>query len=147
MFKKEKNIMQNTLPKENIKKYALSGKAQITLFNEKTQNKVSMSFKRGKGKYSNIVHVRSEENRYIGFFSVENGEPNDLKTTYKTTLEEDSREVLTAKWIVSKMRTEDYPDFIKVGHNGQCSKCGRELTDPESVKQGFGPICRKKMGI
>jgi hypothetical protein len=29
---------------------------------------------------------------------------------------------------------------------GSCSCCGRELTDPNSVSQGIGPICAGKMG-
>lgn len=30
---------------------------------------------------------------------------------------------------------------------GECGCCGRELTDPESVKAGIGPICATKWGI
>jgi hypothetical protein len=30
---------------------------------------------------------------------------------------------------------------------GSCSCCGRELTDPESVASGIGPICAKKWGF
>lgn len=29
---------------------------------------------------------------------------------------------------------------------GQCSCCGRELTDPESIARGIGPICAEKYG-
>lgn len=29
---------------------------------------------------------------------------------------------------------------------GQCSCCGRELTNPESIELGIGPICRDKWG-
>lgn len=25
-----------------------------------------------------------------------------------------------------------------------CRRCGRELTDPKSIKKGIGPICEKK---
>lgn len=30
---------------------------------------------------------------------------------------------------------------------GQCACCGRELTDPESVERGIGPICAEKYGF
>lgn len=30
---------------------------------------------------------------------------------------------------------------------GVCQLCGRELTDPESVKRGIGPICGGKLEI
>ncbi len=29
-------------------------------------------------------------------------------------------------------------------HEGVCGRCGRALTDPESIAAGIGPICRKK---
>jgi len=33
------------------------------------------------------------------------------------------------------------------GHEfGQCSCCGRELTNPESVARGIGPICAERWG-
>ncbi len=28
--------------------------------------------------------------------------------------------------------------------SGRCSKCGRELLDPESVELGMGPECRRQ---
>lgn len=30
---------------------------------------------------------------------------------------------------------------------GQCCFCGLELTDPESVERGYGPVCAKKYGL
>ena len=30
-----------------------------------------------------------------------------------------------------------------IQHIGKCCKCGRPLTDPESIKLGVGPICAK----
>lgn len=34
------------------------------------------------------------------------------------------------------------------GHtNGQCSCCGRELTNPESVELGIGPVCAGRWGV
>lgn len=29
-------------------------------------------------------------------------------------------------------------------HSGFCARCGRELTDPESISTGMGPVCREK---
>ncbi len=29
-------------------------------------------------------------------------------------------------------------------HNSHCGRCGRELTTPESIKTGLGPVCRGK---
>lgn len=29
--------------------------------------------------------------------------------------------------------------------SGRCCRCGRELTEPESIQTGLGPICREKV--
>ncbi len=30
---------------------------------------------------------------------------------------------------------------LEVWHAGACGRCGRELTDPESISRGLGPVC------
>ena len=35
------------------------------------------------------------------------------------------------------------PAAIEVFHEGRCGRCGRTLTTPESVTQGYGPACMK----
>lgn len=39
---------------------------------------------------------------------------------------------------------ERMPQGVTVFHEGKCGMCGRELTDPVSVTEGYGPDCRKK---
>lgn len=36
-------------------------------------------------------------------------------------------------------------DGIEVWHEGQCGRCGRALTVPESIASGLGPECAAKM--
>ena len=33
---------------------------------------------------------------------------------------------------------------ILIYHSGRCGRCGRKLTDPESIRTGLGPVCRGK---
>lgn len=35
------------------------------------------------------------------------------------------------------------PPGYTLEHAGRCGKCGRLLTEPESLKTGIGPACRK----
>lgn len=30
---------------------------------------------------------------------------------------------------------------------GKCLRCGKPLSDPESLKRGYGPVCAKKLGL
>jgi len=32
-------------------------------------------------------------------------------------------------------------------HEGKCGRCGRELTDPDSISRGLGPDCLKKSSL
>lgn len=39
-------------------------------------------------------------------------------------------------------------DRVEVWHEGACSRCGRPLTDPESIQRGLGPVCAERaMGM
>ena len=40
-------------------------------------------------------------------------------------------------------RLECLPATIKVFHAGQCMRCGRTLSVPESIESGYGPECIK----
>jgi len=33
----------------------------------------------------------------------------------------------------------------EIWHSGVCSRCHRELTDPDSIATGLGPVCRERM--
>jgi hypothetical protein len=35
------------------------------------------------------------------------------------------------------------PDCIKVYHEGRCGRCGKRLTVPQSIEDGYGPECVK----
>lgn len=50
----------------------------------------------------------------------------------------------------------DLRNFVVLGHEflatcgkqtGVCCYCGAELTDPESVERGYGPVCARKYGV
>jgi hypothetical protein len=39
-------------------------------------------------------------------------------------------------------------EAARIGHQtGTCCICGRELTNPESISMGIGPICIEKGGF
>ena len=37
-----------------------------------------------------------------------------------------------------------FADKVEVNFEGRCRRCGRQLTTPESVETGIGPICAGK---
>lgn len=45
-------------------------------------------------------------------------------------------------WMVRQLSKGSWPsEKCEFWHEGRCGKCGRRLTDPESIKTGLGPIC------
>lgn len=52
-----------------------------------------------------------------------------------------------AKAVLAKMAANPLDALVAYGRQtGICGKCGRTLTDPESVNAGIGPICAAKVG-
>lgn len=36
---------------------------------------------------------------------------------------------------------------VEIAHAGKCGRCGRLLTDPDSIEAGIGPVCRGALGV
>lgn len=55
----------------------------------------------------------------------------------------------TMNWITAKLdqfdRDGSVPSGLRVLGEDRCSRCGRKLTNPESIKDGLGPLCRTKV--
>lgn len=47
---------------------------------------------------------------------------------------------------LDEMVAKHHPDAICAPKVSNCKICGRELTDPESIKRGIGPECAQKIG-
>lgn len=50
-------------------------------------------------------------------------------------------------WFWTRLSSGDLPETVEVWHEGKCGRCNRELTDPESISWGLGPVCREKLGL
>lgn len=47
-------------------------------------------------------------------------------------------------WAWSELSAGRIPVSLEVWHDGRCGRCGRQLTTPESVATGIGPICASR---
>lgn len=66
----------------------------------------------------------------------------------KSPLPDDHVAVRTVAWIAAKLRSpEVLMEQAEWWHEGVCGRCGRRLTVPESIETGFGPECRKSVGL
>lgn len=63
----------------------------------------------------------------------------------KATITENADSVKGIKWLLGFInRKMELPETMAFWHEGVCCVCGRELTNPESIERGIGPICFSK---
>jgi len=59
---------------------------------------------------------------------------------HKSPLRPDAPSAKAFQWLWEHMENH----VVEVWHEGKCSRCGRALTDPESIQRGLGPICAER---
>ena len=57
----------------------------------------------------------------------------------KSPISEDAPSAKAFAWLWRNLDSED----AEVWHAGKCGRCGRLLTDPESIERGLGPKCAR----
>jgi len=132
---------------EDIKKFIIGGKAFFTL-----ESKVT-----GKWFTYKVKLMKKDDNTSPFFVSVLTGNDNEKSYAYMGTIFQNDKLSfrLTKK---SNMSTDAlsykafeiffnllqlnkvHPD-MNVYHQGVCGRCGRKITVPESLVNGFGPEC------
>ena len=82
--------------------------------------------------------------RYLG--QILNGYFSLTKKSRDSGLSETTPSYKAFQWAFSGLFAGKMPEGLEVIHCGKCARCGRKLTDPESVKNGFGPECIQLVG-
>lgn len=138
--------MMVELQKSDLRVKVFSGKAVFTVKNEETGNRFTF-------KVVKLSEKRNYNTNPLWFVSVLVGPLNTHHYKYigtcfdtqsftygkKSKIVEDSQSIKVWKWFLSHLNK--LPDNVKVFHEGQCLKCGKVLTVPESIESGLGPIC------
>lgn len=124
--------------------FVLAGKAKITLRSEKTGKHYTYKIKKGDADVWFVSRLTADNcYRYLGTIF-----PDEFRSTRKS-------DHLKYHWLKESFDAFDWfwrrlnqdqkiPDGVKLFHAGRCAACGLELTDPTSIKIGFGPDCAKK---
>ena len=68
-----------------------------------------------------------------------------FNTSRKNTADIPPRALVAFEFLVSLVTRQKLPSKIEIWHEGKCCICGRELTDPTSIAQGYGPVCADKL--
>lgn len=74
---------------------------------------------------------------YIGMLELKNG---DLIFKITAKSYRDVKAINGFKWLLKHLE-QDFVEKVRLYHEGICSRCGRGLTNPDSIERGIGPIC------
>lgn len=79
---------------------------------------------------------------YIGRYYPQNG--GSFTLTNASNLPAESLPVRVFAWAIAVIHGQKrLPDGYSIHHEGFCGRCGRRLTNPESIETGIGPECSK----
>lgn len=137
--------MNRIVKPSDIKNFIFAGNSIFTVKNIETEKhftyKVYNPNKKTEKKdifFCSVLTGTDNQNdyTYFGYFKdgkYYHGKPN------KTKISESAQSVLAFKYIINKI--ENLDKRIHFYHEGRCGRCGRKLTNPESLENGIGPEC------
>lgn len=129
----------------------LAGNSRLTFENEETGRHFTYRVRQPKDAEDVwFVQLLSGQNnetdyRYIGAI-FRKGEQTEFRHTRKSTCSPEAPGFRAFDFVFRCATGQrNWPDALKVWHEGRCCRCGRTLTVPESVASGIGPECAGRM--
>ena len=138
--------LHGPVPVENWQQFVLAGRAVFTVENRQTGNRFTF-------------RARRHEDKDLWFIAVLAGPDNEHDYTYggpvfgdqfrrtrASKVGEEAPSFQVFAWLMRLLGAgKDLPTPVKFYHEGQCGRCGKRLTVPESVRTGYGPGCWPRM--
>lgn len=131
-----------------LKQFALAGNATFTVTSKKTGTRFTFRIRKPSDESPHFVSLLNgpdNENSYCFLGTIFNGEK--YFHGKKSRVGQDAPSAQAFQWIWRHISDPVLEEKIEVAHAGKCGKCGRLLTDPQSISIGIGPICREQMGF
>jgi hypothetical protein len=124
--------------------YMLGGRCKVTIVSKRSGTRFTYD----------ILRKDLEDGRFLHFVRVLQGPDNTQDYTFigtifggqqyrhsqKSPIGPDAPSAKAFAWSWDHLDSQDF----EVWHSGKCSRCSRELTDPESIRRGLGPVCAEK---
>ena len=128
--------------------FMLAGNARITAVSKKTGTRYTYQIRQKENDFGKktphfVSVLTGPDNRsdytYIGYISStgdfmpgKKGKPGC--PSYKAF-----------NWMYNVLRSGHIHDDVEIMHENRCGRCSRPLTVPESIQNGIGPECAKKV--
>lgn len=130
------------LDPNDVKKYMLAGQSVFTVFNMNTGNHMTYKIDRKKSKSENeqLLWFVSVCYSYDSFSCIGRILNNKFLPSMKMDVNDKSVKGFDVVW---KHYGENLNPMnnVKILHSGYCARCGKLLTEPESLKRGMGSYC------
>jgi len=115
--------------------------APFTIRSKKSGKDYTFKISQVPFKDNNYIHIKVETEylnfKYMGWY-------RDGKIINKK-LEVDTPASQAVSWFLRQMFSNNFDNLnqsVDIFHLGKCLKCGKTLTDSNSIEVGFGPVCR-----
>lgn len=137
-------VKEGSEVREGIMEYILGGKSEFTLSQEVEGKKPIQSRYRVTANDTRdfyFIYVwDGQKFQYQGYFGLRSRMIKKAKNLRDD--EVDPKSLKALEWVFC--HADKLPRCVHIYHNGKCSRCGRKLTDAESLRTGLGPTCRKR---
>lgn len=131
-------MMHSKLDKNRALEFIFGGNSTFTALNTKSDNRFTFKVKKHKKDNIYFVSVLAGVNyQFIGSYQ------NSFRYSLKSRISDKAQSISVFKYLIDKLNSKNLPDFIEIWHAGKCGKCGKELTTPDSISIGFGPVCKR----
>jgi hypothetical protein len=138
----------------DIRSYMLAGQATFTLVSKKSGARFTYRVRKSDTPKLWFVDTLTGPDNEVDFTFVGTlrgivyGKKSglDFRRSAKSSFSEGSSSVVAIGYFVARLNySRDLdPEKLEFWHAGKCARCGRKLTDPDSIATGLGPICREK---
>lgn len=124
--------------------YILAGNAIVTLESVATGKRFTYKVERKGDERFYFISVLTGPDiyKYLGCLA---GEELKYRPDRKRRIGNDAPSRKAWHWLMRCIdQDRDVSGQLVIWHSGRCGRCNRELTTPESIRRGLGPICHEK---
>lgn len=136
-------LEEGRLPQGNAREYLLAGNAVVTFRNSSTGNRHTYKIRQPDDEHPHFVSIPAGGEGWLFMGTIFDGE--HYRHGRKSSVSQDSAGAMAFAWIWRHI--DELPEEIEIWHEGSCLRCGRQLTVPESIASGYGPICAELLGV
>jgi len=129
-----------------LREFIIAGKATLTILNTVTKNRFTINIKKHKNDDIFFVSVLTGSDNMGSYSFLGTYFPTSKRFIHskKSSISNTAMSAKTVDWFFKKyIDNQNSFGSVKVYHSGECGRCGRKLTTPKSITDGYGPECIK----